>query len=146
MANANASEDLNGCHLCPEAASTRGLAVRLARGLPGAVVVALDGPLGSGKTEFVKGLAEGLECTDIPTSPTFAVAHEYGGGRLPLFHFDFYRLENEAEVETSGFEECLGSGVVAVEWAEKFPAWLPSGTIRVRMEFHGERGRKVTIS
>ncbi|MCX7869837.1 MAG: tRNA (adenosine(37)-N6)-threonylcarbamoyltransferase complex ATPase subunit type 1 TsaE, partial [Terrimicrobiaceae bacterium] len=109
------------------------------------LVVALDGPLGAGKTEFVKGLAEGLGSPEMVSSPTFAIAHEYSGGRHPLHHFDFYRMESLEEVLTSGFEERLGDGVVAVEWAGKFAACLPPGTLRVRLEILPSGARKVAI-
>jgi tRNA threonylcarbamoyladenosine biosynthesis protein TsaE len=146
MAIPIARHPLLGVHPCACAADTRRLAARLAAGLDGPAVIALEGPLGAGKTEFVKGLAEGLVCGEVPTSPTFAVAHEYPGGRLPLFHFDFFRLESGDEVRTSGFGECVGEGVVAVEWAGRFPAWLPGGVLRVGVEFDDGGGRVVTIS
>jgi tRNA threonylcarbamoyladenosine biosynthesis protein TsaE len=92
-------------------------------------VVALDGDLGAGKTQFVKGLAAGLEHTGEVTSPTFTLVHEYTGGRLPLYHFDFYRLESESEVLRIGLDDYLeAGGVAAIEWAGKFPALLPRGT------------------
>jgi tRNA threonylcarbamoyladenosine biosynthesis protein TsaE len=146
MANPIARDPVLGEHACACAADTRRVAERLAGGLDGPVVIALDGPLGAGKTEFVKGLAEGLGCGEIPTSPTFAVAHEYTGGRLPLFHFDFYRLETSDEVRTSGFGECVGEGVVAVEWAGRFPEWFPARVLRVGIDFGEGEARVVTIS
>lgn len=92
-------------------------------------VLALDGELGAGKTHFVKGIAAGLGCADDVTSPTFTLVHEYTGGRLPLFHFDFYRLDNENETLRLGFDDYLGAGgVLVIEWAGKFSALLPSGT------------------
>lgn len=145
MANAIAAGDPRGSHLCPDAGSTRGLAQSLAHWIRCPMAVALDGPLGAGKTEFVKGLAAGLGCRDTPTSPTFAVAHEYGGGRWPLFHFDFYRLDTEDDVEISGFGECLGEGIVAVEWASKFPLWMPKETIWIRMSIGAGQGREIEI-
>jgi tRNA threonylcarbamoyladenosine biosynthesis protein TsaE len=93
-------------------------------------VLALCGDLGAGKTQFVKGVAAGLGCdADVITSPTFTLVHEYAGGRLPLFHFDFYRLESEEETLRLGFDDYLASdGVLAIEWAEKFPGLLPAET------------------
>ena len=97
-------------------------------------VVALDGELGAGKTHFVKGIAAGLGCDGDVTSPTFTLVHEYTGGRLPLFHFDFYRLESEDETLQIGLDDYFGAGgAVVIEWAGKFPALLPAGTRWFRM-------------
>ena len=94
----------------------------------GGELLALCGPLGAGKTHFTQGLARGLGIDpSAVTSPTFTLVNEYGGGRLPLFHFDFYRLESESEVLAIGWEEYLDEpGVVVVEWANKFPHLLPA--------------------
>jgi tRNA threonylcarbamoyladenosine biosynthesis protein TsaE len=92
-------------------------------------VIALHGELGAGKTLFVKGIAAGLGCEGDVTSPTFTLVHEYTGGRLPLFHFDFYRLESEDETLRLGLDDYLGAGgVIVIEWAGKFPVLLPRGT------------------
>ncbi len=92
-------------------------------------VLALCGDLGAGKTHFVKGLAAGLGSEIAVTSPTFTLIHEYAGGRLPLYHFDFYRLEEEDEALKIGLDEYLdGDGVCVIEWADKFPALLPAHT------------------
>lgn len=105
------------------------LGQQLAATLRGGEVVALDGDLGAGKTHFVKGLAAGLGYPGDVTSPTFTLVHEYPGGRLPLFHFDFYRLESEGEALRIGLDEYLeAGGVVAIEWAGKFPSLLPRDT------------------
>ena len=105
----------------------------VAAGLRTGDVLALVGGLGAGKTQFVKGLAAGLGLDpDGVTSPTFTLLHEYrgAGARLPLFHSDFYRLERAEEVGTLGLEELFdeGDGVTAVEWADRFPEFLPPGT------------------
>ena len=96
---------------------------------PGAVL-ALRGDLGAGKTHFVKGIAAGLGASpDDVTSPTFTLVHEYVGGRLPVFHFDLYRLENADEVLRIGLDDYLAEdGVLVIEWADKFPELLPDGT------------------
>jgi tRNA threonylcarbamoyladenosine biosynthesis protein TsaE len=93
---------------------------------PGAIL-ALTGDLGAGKTQLVKGLASGLGFRGEVTSPTFTLIHEYLGGRVPLFHFDFYRLESEAEALQLGLDEYFNdTGICVVEWAGKFPDLIPS--------------------
>jgi tRNA threonylcarbamoyladenosine biosynthesis protein TsaE len=115
-------------------AETFGHGRALGATLRGGDVVALDGELGAGKTHFVKGIAAGLGCDGDVTSPTFTLVHEYTGGRLPLFHFDFYRLDSEDETLRIGLDDYLGAGgVVVIEWAGKFPALLPAGARRFRM-------------
>jgi tRNA threonylcarbamoyladenosine biosynthesis protein TsaE len=103
-------------------AFARDLASRLR---PGSII-ALTGDLGSGKTQFVKGLAAGIGFGGEVTSPTFTLIHEYVGGRLPIYHFDFYRLENEDEALRLGLEEYLqGGGICVIEWAGKFRELIP---------------------
>jgi tRNA threonylcarbamoyladenosine biosynthesis protein TsaE len=90
-------------------------------------VVALNGELGSGKTQFVKGLAAGLGFAGEVTSPTFTLIHEYMGGRLPIYHLDFYRLDAEEEALQIGLEEYMqGDGVCVIEWAGKFRELIPA--------------------
>ena len=93
-------------------------------------VLALTGELGAGKTQFVKGLAAGLGAhQDTVTSPTFTLIHEYIGCRIPMFHFDLYRIESEDELLRLGLDDYLDSkGVLAIEWADKFPALMPRHT------------------
>ncbi len=110
------------------------MGAQLARQLPPGAVLALHGDLGAGKTEFVKGLAEGLGCAEPVTSPTFTLVHEYRGGRLPLFHFDWYRLKRAEELDEIGFDDYADvGGVVAVEWAARFPERLPPDTRHVHL-------------
>lgn len=95
-------------------------------------VLALNGDLGAGKTQFIKGIAAGLGHSGDVTSPTFTLVHEYTGGRLPLIHFDFYRLESDDDALRIGFDDYLGAGgVVAIEWAGKFPGILPASARRL---------------
>ena len=114
------------------------------RGLVDGDILALSGGLGAGKTHFTKGLAAGLDCTGEVTSPTFTLAHEYTGGRLPLFHFDFYRMESENEVLRIGWDEYLDAqGVVVVEWPDKFPNLLPASALWLTFEINGTSRRVV---
>jgi tRNA threonylcarbamoyladenosine biosynthesis protein TsaE len=104
----------------------------LGRSTPAGTVMSLIGDLGAGKTELVKGLAIGLGYEGEVTSPTFTILHEYRGGRLPLFHLDFYRLREESELDDIGFDEYLkAGGVCAIEWGDKFPDRLPSDSIKI---------------
>jgi tRNA threonylcarbamoyladenosine biosynthesis protein TsaE len=109
------------------AEDTRTLGRHLGRRAVKGDIIACCGPLGAGKTTLIQGYAEGLEvgAEAYVRSPTFTLMHEYHG-RLPLFHFDFYRLSQASEAYDIGFEEyCEAGGVVVVEWAEKFPEILP---------------------
>ena len=115
-------------------------AARLAAG----DVLALSGDLGAGKTRFVKGLAAGLGVSTPVTSPTFTLLHEYPGARLPLYHFDFYRLETEEEVLAIGLDDYLASdGVVVIEWAEKFASLLPAATRWLELRLLSESEREL---
>lgn len=101
----------------------------IASSLRAGSVLALQGGLGAGKTHFTKGLAAGLGYSLEVTSPTFTLVHEYRGGRLPLYHFDFYRMDSEQEVLRIGWDEYLDEdAVVVVEWPDKFPSLIPDGS------------------
>ena len=107
-------------------------------------VVALVGDLGAGKTHFVKGLLQGMESPEEATSPTFTLLHEYRRGRLPVYHFDFYRLEVRSEIEPIGFEDYLDEGgITVVEWADRFPEVMPARTRWLRIETTGESQRNL---
>ena len=98
-------------------------------------VLALCGDLGAGKTHFVKGLAAGLGVDADVTSPTFTLIHEYPGGSLPLYHVDFYRLEETSDALKIGIEEYFnGDGVTAIEWADKFAELVPDSAIWIRFK------------
>lgn len=88
--------------------------------------IALVGELGAGKTQLVKGIAAGIGAPNDVTSPTFTLIHEYTGGRVPVYHFDFYRIETTEEAARLGLDEYFYSdGICVVEWADRFPALLP---------------------
>ena len=106
----------------------------LGRTLCAGAIVALYGGLGAGKTAFTRGLAAGLGVDTDVSSPTFTIVNEYPG-RIPLFHFDMYRLESEDELFDIGWDEYLvRGGVCAVEWSEKVPDAFPPETITVKIE------------
>ena len=111
---------------------TEALGERLARRLEAGAVVAYTGDLGAGKTAFTRGLAQGLGIADRVTSPTFNIVNEYEGGRLPLFHFDLYRLGGADELFDIGWEDYLArGGVCAVEWSENAQGALEGPYIKV---------------
>ena len=122
---------------------TQALGRRLGRALGPGAVVAFTGDLGAGKTAFTRGLAAGLDIPGRVTSPTFTIVNEYEGGRLPLFHFDMYRLGSSEELFDIGWEDYLSrGGVCAVEWSENVADALEEDAIRVdlrRGESDGQR-------
>ncbi len=126
---------------------TRALGRKLAQALQGGAVVAFTGDLGAGKTAFVSGMAEGLGIEERVTSPTFTIVNEYEGGRLPLFHFDMYRLGSADELFHIGWEDYLArNGVCAVEWSENVEEALDGDTIRVDISRgQDENTRIITI-
>lgn len=113
-------------------------------------VYALVGDLGAGKTVFTKGFALGMGIREPVNSPTFTILQIYDEGRLPLYHFDVYRIEEPDEMEEIGLDEYLfGDGVCLIEWAGRIEELLPEDLIAVRIEKDLEKGldyRKITIS
>ena len=125
-------------------AETAALGARLARDAAPGEVWALVGDLGAGKTHFVQGIAAGLGAPAGVTSPTFTLVHEYTGGRLPLFHFDLYRLRSAEEALDLGWEEYLDvGGLVVVEWADRFSALLPPGARWFHFEILAGDARRI---
>ncbi|MBR1885704.1 MAG: tRNA (adenosine(37)-N6)-threonylcarbamoyltransferase complex ATPase subunit type 1 TsaE [Schwartzia sp.] len=114
---------------------TAALAERLGAAAEAGTMLCLVGDLGTGKTLFTQGFAKGVGVTGEVTSPTFALMNQYCG-RLPVTHFDLYRLEREEELDEIGFYEFAGDerGVVLIEWADKFPDALPEPHIRLEIE------------
>jgi tRNA threonylcarbamoyladenosine biosynthesis protein TsaE len=123
-------------------AETMAVAREMACGLTPGDVLLLTGPLGAGKTAFVRGLAEGLGCDpDEVSSPTFTLIQEYRG-RVPLFHVDLYRLK-PVEAADLGLDDLAEQGVVAIEWPDRW-ADAPSSAGRVEFEVVGETARRIT--
>lgn len=137
---------MNNVFVSNSPADTRKIAKELAATLKGGEVIAFYGDLGMGKTCFVTGLAEGLGFTGEVSSPTFAIINEYIGGRLPLYHFDMYRVSGWDDLYTTGYFEYMESGgVLAVEWSENIENALPDNTIKVIMKQLNDTSREITI-
>lgn len=119
-----------------------------AKRLKGSELIALSGDLGAGKTTFVKGIAKGLGIKNYRyvNSPSFVLVREYKG-RIPLFHFDVYRLNNLKDIEDIGYEEYLGrGGVVVIEWAGKMKRILPKGYLWISLKIKSNNERVINIS
>ena len=126
-------------------AETEKLGQAVAERLTAGAVIAFTGDLGAGKTAFTRGLAKGLGAAERVTSPTYTIVNEYLSGRLPLFHFDMYRLSSSEELWDIGWEDyLLRGGVCAVEWSENV-ADAMENAITVSMEKLGETTRKITV-
>lgn len=108
------------------------------------MVIALVGGLGTGKTHWTKGFVAGTGSRDDVTSPTFGLLHEYTGGRFPVFHLDFYRLETAAELIALGWDELLEqNGVIIAEWGDKFPELMSPDTIWLYFNVEPDNSRSV---
>ena len=117
----------------------------LGKSLQAGTVLAYRGDLGAGKTAFTRGLARGLGFLDMVTSPTYTIVNEYLGGRLPLFHFDMYRLRSSDDLFDIGWDDYLDrAGVCAVEWSENVDDAMEDA-IYITIEKLGEDARRITI-
>ncbi len=127
---------------------TREFGIELAKKLKPGDVIALIGDLGTGKTTLTKSIAEGLGISEMITSPTFTIVQEYTEGRIPLYHFDVYRINELEEMYELGYEEYFfGQGVCVVEWADQIIALLPEDSIMIRIAYgvcEGERIYHIT--
>ena len=121
------------------------LGEKLSKILTPGTILAYRGDLGAGKTAFTRGLARGLDCREQVTSPTYTIVNEYLGGRLPLFHFDMYRLRSADDLFDIGWDDYLErGGICAVEWSEN--VWdAMEDPILVTIEKVGENSRRITI-
>ena len=124
---------------------TEAVGAALGRILPAGTVLAYRGDLGAGKTAFTRGLARGLGYAEPVTSPTYTIVNEYLGGRLPLFHFDMYRLASSDDLWDIGWDDYLDrNGVCAVEWSENVEDAM-EGAIYVTIHKTGENSRRIEI-
>jgi len=132
----------------PSVSGTRRLAEVFSRKLGAKDIVLLKGPLGSGKTFFVKAVCRSLGCGAVVKSPTFKILNVYGAGRKRFFHFDFYRLKTAEEVLDTGFLEYLYAkkGILFVEWPEKIMPFLPERRKELEFEILGLYKRRIRIT
>jgi tRNA threonylcarbamoyladenosine biosynthesis protein TsaE len=132
--------------VAPTAEATRALGARLGRAMQAGDVVALIGPLGSGKTTFAQGLAQGLGVAPDRhvASPTFALVNEHPG-RVPFLHGDLYRINNPAELHELGLEEAYERTAAALEWADRFPDALPADHLAIEFAVEPGGGRLLSL-
>ena len=126
-------------------AETEAIGAALGKIVHPGTVIAYRGDLGAGKTAFTRGLARGLGCTEIVTSPTYTIVNEYLGGRIPLFHFDMYRLRSSDDLFDIGWDDYLDrGGVCAVEWSENVDDAMEDA-VYITIEKLGEDSRRITV-
>ena len=132
-------------HLTNSPAETEAVGAALGRILTPGTVIAYRGDLGAGKTAFTRGLARGLGCRETVTSPTYTIVNEYLTGRMPLFHFDMYRLASSDDLWDIGWEDYLErGGICAVEWSENVDDAMENA-VYITIEKTGEESRRITI-
>ena len=126
-------------------AETEAVGAALGKIIKAGTVIAYRGDLGAGKTAFTRGLARGLGCKELVTSPTYTIVNEYLGGRLPLFHFDMYRLRSSDDLWDIGWEDYLDrNGICAVEWSENVEDALEDA-LSITIEKLGEESRRICL-
>lgn len=125
---------------------TRAYGYILARSLHAGDVVLLDGDLGAGKSELTRGIAKGLGVAETVTSPTFTILNVYESGKIPLYHFDWYRLQDTDELYDMGMDEYLGGdGIAVVEWPERCEDAIPDKHLTVRINTIDENTREIIL-
>ena len=123
---------------------TAALGASIAEGLKPGAVIALTGDLGAGKTTLTKAVARALGVTETLTSPTFTIVQEYESGRMPVYHFDVYRVHGEDDLFELGFDDYLhGKGVCLIEWADLIEDLLPEGAMRIKLEYGAHEDERI---
>ena len=123
---------------------TKKTGIEIGRRVKAGTVIALSGDLGTGKTALTKAVAEGLGVKEVITSPTFNIVKQYETGRLPLYHFDVYRIGDVDEMYELGYEEFFfGSGVSIVEWADLIEDIIPEDAVRIEIEYGEKEGDRI---
>lgn len=139
-------ENLTYTFTTTDPAQTIALGEQIGKRLTGGEVIAYSGGLGVGKTTITRGISMGMGLGDEVTSPTFALVNEYAGSKRSLCHFDMYRINGAADLETTGFYDYLdGNNVLAVEWSENIAHELPQDCIKIHIERTGESTRTITL-
>ena len=139
-------EITRGTYMIDSEAETRALGLRIASAAEPGDIIALVGDLGTGKTALTKYIAEGLGVTEEVISPTFNIVKEYRSGRIPLFHFDVYRLSGPEEFLDTGAEDYLeDSGLSVIEWADIVADALPEDSLLINIEYAGKGERRITV-
>lgn len=128
---------------CKNPRDTADAAKTVAKALRGRETVAFRGTLGAGKTTFIRALCAALGVRDEVTSPTFTLVNEYTDGPFPIYHFDMYRVESEADLFSTGYYDYLETGVLLIEWSEKIEKELPAGAWRVEMRYGREPEERI---
>jgi tRNA threonylcarbamoyladenosine biosynthesis protein TsaE len=127
-------------------AETEAIGARLAEQTDVGSVLALQGELGSGKTLFTKGFVAGMGSNAAVFSPTFTIVHEYRDGRLPVYHFDLFRVEDRHSLARLGLDDYFfGDGVSVIEWADRFPEFIPEQARWILFEMKSENQRVITF-
>jgi tRNA threonylcarbamoyladenosine biosynthesis protein TsaE len=127
-------------------AETEAIGRQLAEDVGVGSVLALQGELGSGKTLFTKGFVAGVGGSAAVSSPTFMIVHEYRDGRLPVYHFDFFRVESHQSLARLGLDDYFfGDGVSVIEWADRFPEFIPEQARWILFEIKSENQRGITF-
>ena len=125
-------------------AETEGIGRQLAEDVGIGSVLALRGELGSGKTLFTRGFVAGMGSNAVVSSPTFTIVHEYRDGRLPVYHFDFFRVESRESLARLGLDDYFfGDGVSVIEWADRFPEFIPEQARWILFETKSENQRAI---
>lgn len=123
---------------------TRSLGLSLGRSAKAGDIIALEGDLGAGKTTLTKAIAQGLGIPDTITSPTFTIVREYRSGRIPLYHFDVYRIDDPDELYEIGCEEYFyGDGLCVIEWADNISEILPDEVMRITIDYGANEGERI---
>lgn len=131
--------------LSNSAIETENLAKKFASKLKGTEVIAFYGDLGAGKTAFTRGVADFFGLKDEVSSPTFALVNEYSSEKAKIYHFDMYRINTFEDLESTGFFDYLGRGIILVEWSENIKEYLPENLIEIKISKTGEDSREIEI-